>query len=228
MSASGVNRTILHVDDDPQITRLMGPWFCDVKDSRSLRSTIRPPRSAKSFATVTGSCCSTSTCRASTVGLQLLRRIKEYRRRHSSHYADRLGDALERHGDVRGGPRLVSLSVGTTSNRSLRRFISTFQKIEHWWQALHNLTRQRRQAEALAAAATLVRRRGLRPSWPKFVRAFLHVIVAAVRFAEATSRLRLGEPLPLCLVSQLPVVKGLVNEAYFCVAVCRYNSSAKE
>jgi DNA-binding NtrC family response regulator len=79
MSASGVNRTILHVDDDPQIHADWMQRRPAADKGYEVVVAQRPEyrRSARSCGRATGSCCWTSTCR-DIDGLELLRRIKEY------------------------------------------------------------------------------------------------------------------------------------------------------
>jgi DNA-binding NtrC family response regulator len=154
MSDSGVNRTILHIDDDPQFTlwvqRLLSRKGYDVVSlndpTQALDEIMRQGyRIVLLDIDMPG-----------IDGIELLRRIKEYD----------------------GGIQVVMLTGLVTLGNAMtafRRGAEAFffkpvedldaltasldavvRKIEHWWGALHNLTTKRRQFEAANKAAAVV------------------------------------------------------------------------
>jgi len=149
MSASGINRTVLHIDDDPDFTRLvahklarLGHDVVSLNDSTKAMGEIM----RKGYRVVL-----LDIDMPGLDGISLLRRIKEYD----------------------GGILVIMLSGWVTLSSAMSTFRrgaeacylkpiedfqeiahsidAAFHKIEHWWTALNVLTRQRREAAAAAA-----------------------------------------------------------------------------
>lgn len=149
MSPSGINRTVLHIDDDPDFTRLvahkltrLGHHVDSLNDSTKAMGEIM----RKGYRVVL-----LDIDMPGLNGISLLRRIKEYD----------------------GGILVIMLSGWVTLSSAMSTFRrgaeacylkpiedfqeiadsidAAFRKIEHWWAALHLLTRQRREAAAAAA-----------------------------------------------------------------------------
>lgn len=150
MSASGVNRTILHIDDDPQITRLVGHLLR--RKGYEVVSLNDPMQALGEIIRQGYRIVLLDIDMPMVDGIELLRRIKEYD----------------------GGIQVIMLTGLVTLSNAMAAFRcgaeacffkpiddisplttaldTTFQKIEHWWHALHDLTRQRREAEECAVA----------------------------------------------------------------------------
>jgi DNA-binding NtrC family response regulator len=152
MSASGVNRTILHVDDDPQITRLMGVIL--QRQGFEVASLNDPTAALGEIIRHGYRIVLLDIDMPGIDGLQLLRRIKEYDGGIQVIMLTGLVTLSNAMATFRGGAEACFFKPLDDVEPLIAALHSTFQKIEHWWQALHNLTRQRRQAEALASAAT--------------------------------------------------------------------------
>jgi len=151
MSDSGVNRTILHVDDDPQFTLWMQRLLS--RKGYDVVSLNDPTQAIDEIMRHGYRIVILDIDMPSIDGIELLRRIKEYD----------------------GGIQVVMLTGLVTLGNAMtafRRGAEAFffkpvedldaltasldavvHKIEHWWNALHNLTKQRRQYEAAAKAA---------------------------------------------------------------------------
>lgn len=152
MSDSGVNRSILHIDDDPQFTLWMQRLLS--RKGYDVVSLNDPTQALDEIMRHGYRIVLLDIDMPGIDGIELLRRIKEYD----------------------GGIQVVMLTGLVTLGNAMtafRRGAEAFffkpvedldaltasldavvRKIEHWWGALHNLTTKRRQFEAANKAAT--------------------------------------------------------------------------
>lgn len=151
MSVSGINRTILHVDDDRQFTRLVahalqrkGFDVVSINDPhQALGELIRHGyRIVLLDIDMPG-----------LDGIDLLRRIKEYDGGIQVIMVTGLVTLSNAMAAFRRGAEACFFKPVDDFEPLVRAVESTFQKIEHWWNALHELTRQRREAEAAVPTA---------------------------------------------------------------------------
>jgi DNA-binding NtrC family response regulator len=148
MSNSGVNRTILHVDDDPQFTRLVSHVL--QRKGYDVVSLNDPQQVLGELIRHGYRIVLLDIDMPGIDGIDLLRRIKEYD----------------------GGVQVIMLTGLVTLSNAMAAFRrgaeacffkpledyaplvqaidATFHKIDHWWKALHELTRQRRAVETIA------------------------------------------------------------------------------
>ena len=151
MSLSGISRTILHVDDDPDFTRLLS----HVLERRGFEVvSLNDPRQVLGELIRHGYRVVILDIDMPGIdGIDLLRRIKEY---------DGGIQVIMVTGLVTMGTAMAAFRRGAEACffKPIEDFAplvqsleSTFHKIEHWWNALHMLTRQRRQAEITAPPA---------------------------------------------------------------------------
>lgn len=151
MSLSGITRTVLHVDDDPEFTRLVahilerkGFEVVSLNDPRQvLGELIRHGHRVVLL----------DIDMPGIDGIDLLRRIKEY---------DGGIQVIMVTGLVTMGNAMAAFRRGAEAcffkpiedfGPLVQSLEATFQKIEHWWNALHLLTRHRRQVEVAVAVA---------------------------------------------------------------------------
>jgi DNA-binding NtrC family response regulator len=147
MATSGVSRTILHVDDDPQFTRIVAHVL--QRKGYDVVSLNDPQQVLGELIRHGYRIVLLDIDMPGIDGIDLLRRIKEYD----------------------GGVQVIMLTGLVTLSNAMAAFRrgaeacffkpiedyeplvhavdATIRKIEHWWKALHDLTRQRRQAEAV-------------------------------------------------------------------------------
>jgi len=166
MSDSGVNRTILHIDDDPQFTLWMQRLLS--RKGYDVVSLNDPTQALDEIMRHGYRIVLLDIDMPGIDGIELLRRIKEYD----------------------GGIQVVMLTGLVTLGNAMtafRRGAEAFffkpvedldalaasldavvRKIEHWWGALHNLTTKRRQFEAAnkAAAASVANTAATAPAIP--------------------------------------------------------------
>jgi DNA-binding NtrC family response regulator len=147
MSHSGVNRTILHVDDDPQFTRIVahvlqrkGYEVVSLNDPQQvLGELIRHGyRIVLLDIDMPG-----------IDGIDMLRRIKEYDGGVQVIMLTGLVTLSNAMAAFRRGAEACFFKPLEDYSPLVNAIEATFHKIDHWWQALHELTRQRRQVEAV-------------------------------------------------------------------------------
>jgi DNA-binding response OmpR family regulator len=145
MSASGVNRTILHVDDDPQFTRIV---------AHQLRQrgydvvSINDPQAALAELVRHGYRIVILDIDMPGVdGIELMRRIKEYDGGIQVIMLTGLVTLSSAMAAFRRGAEACFFKPLESIDELSRAIDATSEKIEHWWQALNNLTRQRRAVE---------------------------------------------------------------------------------
>ena len=145
MAISGINRTILHVDDDPQFTRIVahvlqrkGFDVVSINDpNQVIGELIR-----NGYRVVL-----LDIDMPEMDGIELLRRIKEYDGGVQVIMVTglvTLGNAMAA---FRRGAEACFFKPMDDYGPLLQAIEGTFHKIEHWWKALHDLTRQRRNSE---------------------------------------------------------------------------------
>jgi DNA-binding NtrC family response regulator len=147
MSHSGVNRTILHVDDDPQFTRIVahvlqrkGYEVVSLNDPQQvLGELIRHGyRIVLLDIDMPG-----------IDGIDMLRRIKEYDGGVQVIMLTGLVTLSNAMAAFRRGAEACFFKPLEDYTPLVNAIEATFHKIDHWWQALHELTRQRRQVETV-------------------------------------------------------------------------------
>jgi DNA-binding NtrC family response regulator len=145
MSTSGINRTILHVDDDPQFTRIVshvlqrkGYDVVSLNDPQQVLSELirHGYRIVLLDIDMPG-----------IDGIDLLRRIKEYDGGVQVIMLTGLVTLSNAMAAFRRGAEACFFKPIDDYGPLIQAVDVTFHKIEHWWKALHDLTRQRRQAE---------------------------------------------------------------------------------
>ena len=142
MSESGVNRTLLHVDDDPDFTRLVQHLLAP--RGYSVVS-LNDPQQAENELTLGGyRMVLLDIDMPGLDGLELLRRIKAYDGGIQVIVLTgivTLGAAMA--ASRRGAEACFFKPLGDVD--ALCESIDTVtRKIEHWWRALHQLSKQRR------------------------------------------------------------------------------------
>jgi len=145
MSMSGINRTVLHVDDDPQFTRVLshmlqrkGYEVASLNDPQQVLSEII--RNGYRIVLL-------DIDMPGIDGIELLRRIKEYDGGVQVIMVTGLVTLSNAMAAFRRGAEACYFKPMDDFGPLVQSIESTFHKIEHWWQALHDLTRQRRKAE---------------------------------------------------------------------------------
>ncbi|MGC3966993.1 MAG: response regulator [Pirellulales bacterium] len=149
MSTSGMNRTILHIDDDSQITRLVAHLLR--RKGYEVASLNDPTQALGEILRHGYRIVLLDIDMPQLDGLELLRRIKEYDGGVQVIMLTGLVTLSNAMAAFRGGAEGCFFKPLEDVAPLCEAIDATFHKIEHWWRALHNLTRQRRQVEIVAS-----------------------------------------------------------------------------
>ncbi len=146
MSASGVNRKILHIDDDPQLTRVVGHML-QRKGYEVVA--LNTPEAALGEIIQHGYRVILLEIDMPRIdGIELLRRIKEYDGAIQVIMLTGLVTLSHAMAAFRCGAEACFFKPVEDLSPLTAAIDASFHKIEHWWKALHDLTMQRRHAEA--------------------------------------------------------------------------------
>ena len=140
--ASGINRAILHVDDDPQFSRLVSHTLqrrgYDVVSINDPQEVI-PELIRNGYQMVL-----LDIDMPGINGLELLERIKQYDGGIQVIMLTGLVTLSNAMAAFRRGAEACFFKPTVDFDELCGAVDVTFHKIDHWWQALHNLTKQRR------------------------------------------------------------------------------------
>jgi DNA-binding NtrC family response regulator len=149
MPASGVNRTILHVDDDPQFTRIVARLL----ESRGydVVSLNHPQEALGELVRHGYRIVILDIDMPGVDGIELMRQIKEFDGGIQVIMLTGLVTLSNAMAAFRRGAEACYFKPLESIDELCGSIDATFHKIEHWWQALNNLTSRRRAVEHAGA-----------------------------------------------------------------------------
>lgn len=146
---SGINRTILHVDDDPAFTRVVAQLLQRKGYEVAVLNDPEPVLGElvrHGYRVVL-----LDVDMPGIDGLELLRRIKEFDGGIQVIMVTGLVTMSNVMAAFRRGAEACFFKPLDDPNPLAEAVEAAFRKIEHWWDAMHELTRQRRRSEAVSS-----------------------------------------------------------------------------
>ena len=149
MPVSGVNRTILHVDDDPQFTQIVAHLL--QHRGYDVVSLSDPQEALGELVRHGYRIVILDIDMPGVDGIELMRQIKEFDGGIQVIMLTGLVTLSNAMAAFRRGAEACYFKPLESVDELCRSIDATFQKIEHWWGALNNLTKQRRAVELAGA-----------------------------------------------------------------------------